>query len=105
MWSVIKLKKANEIICIPSNWIKEFNYARTYNNGLKATAKYVIFHSPNLTETPCFRGPIQESFIPNVPAIYVANINRFFGEYNIINIISCSMMNLKKYETIIYCRN
>lgn len=42
MWCAIKLNRSNDVVCVPIYWIKDFSYARAYNQGLKVNTKCIL---------------------------------------------------------------
>lgn len=72
---------SKKVVVIKSTWIKDFNIAHSYNKGLKTSNKQIVFYSSDIDHEPDFTKSIAARFDKKLPAIYVANIYKFFREY------------------------
>lgn len=65
-------------VVIKLSWIKDFNTAKSLNKGLKSTNRFIVYYSALVNDEPDFNKPVACDI--NEPALYVANLLKFFGE-------------------------
>lgn len=68
------------VVTIKSEWIKDFSDAKSYSKGVKISNRHIVFFSNDINDEPNFELPIGCEINVEQPALFVANIYRFFGE-------------------------
>lgn len=76
--AILTISKRN--VTIKSTWIKDFSDAESYNKGVKTSNRHIVFYSDHINAEPNFDLPIGCELHVGQPALFVANIYRFFGE-------------------------
>lgn len=76
------LVMSKKIVPIKTTWLKDYSQADSINNGLKTSNSRVIYYCVDITAEPDFQKPVVGDFDENQPALYVANILKYFGNRN-----------------------
>lgn len=71
---------SKKVVTIKSSWIKDFSIVKSCNKGLKSTNVHIVFYCSDINAEPDFNMSIAADFNQNQPAMYAANIHKFFGE-------------------------
>lgn len=78
MYCVVAFVNSLDIRPVPVKFIKDFDPITIGNEAIDQSVTYVVFHSKDYSENPCFSLDLQAVFDESVPGCYEAKMLRFF---------------------------